>query len=583
MNTHNLQSILSKEVKIPVLPRLYFFVDKFSITERLIFFFFVGVCLITSANLAAKVNSAFLVEIPAKGGSITEGVIGLPRFINPLLAISDADRDITALIYSGLLKATPEGKLVNDLSEYYTISPDGKIYTFHLKDNIYFHDGMEITAEDVKFTIERAQDALLKSARRASFDGVEVSVSNEKEIVFTLRQPYAPFLENLTLGILPEHIWKDASAEQFPFSSLNVEPIGSGPYMVSTIKRNSSGLPIRYQLKGFKKHALGEAYIKEIIIKFYSNETELLNAYKRREVEGINGISPAVAEELKKEGAEIKHSTLPRIFAVFFNQNQQILFTNKEIRKALNLGLNKERIVNEVLQGYGNVINGPISPEYDTLAAQEIGSTTDRVLAAKSILEKDKWKIASSTGFMGKKGQVLQFSLSTSNVPELKSAAEIIKEEWGKIGVLVDIKIFEPGDLNQDIIRQRKYDALFFGEIVGRDLDLFPFWHSSQRNDPGLNIAMYTNIAVDKLLEETRTTLDPETRAQKYKKLEEEIQKDIPAVFIYSPDFIYATSNRIRNVNLGKMTIPSERFLDVSNWYVETEKVWEFFVREKTS
>ncbi|MEK7180340.1 MAG: ABC transporter substrate-binding protein [Patescibacteria group bacterium] len=581
MNTQNLQSILSKEVKIPVLDRLYSFVDKFSITERLIFFFFVTICLITSAGLAAKVNNAFLVEIPARGGSVSEGVIGLPRFINPLLAISDADRDLTTLVYSGLLKATPDGSLINDLSEYYSISPDGKVYTFVLKENIYFHDGTKVTTEDVKFTIERAQDPLLKSSRRASWDGVEIRVVNEKEIIFILKQAYVPFLENLTLGILPKHIWKDASAEQFPFSSLNVEPIGSGPYMVSTIKRNSSGLPIRYQLKAFKKYALGEAYIKEILIKFYSNETELLNAYKKREVEGINGVSPVVALGLEKEGVEIKHATLPRVFAVFFNQNQQILFTNKEIREALNIGLDKNRIVREVLKGYGSAISSPILPEY-VAGKATIETAPDYVETAQKILENNGWKLASSSGFMEKKGNILQFSLSTSNVPELKQAAEIIKEEWGKIGVNVDIKIFEPGDLNQDIIRGRKYDALLFGEVVGRDLDLFPFWHSSQRNDPGLNIAMYTNITVDKILEEARTTLDPALRRDKYQKFEKEIQKDIPAVFTYSPDFIYVTSNRVRNINLGKMTTPSERFLDVSNWYVETEKVWEFFVREKT-
>lgn len=557
--------------------------ERFSLTERLLFIFLATVCVVTSIMLASSVNSAFLVEIPASGGSMSEGVIGLPRFINPLLATSETDKDLTSLVYSGLLKATPDGRLINDLSEYYTISPDGRMYTFVLKKDIYFHDGTPVTAEDVKFTVEKAQDPFLKSARRASWDGVEVQVNGEKEISFVLKQPYAPFLENATMGILPKHVWSSASAEQFPFSSFNVEPIGSGPYMVTAIKRNSGGLPVRYHLTSFRRYTLGEAYIKEIVMKFYSNETELIEAYRQGAVDAINGISPAATENvLGKKGATAKTSILPRVFGIFFNQNQQTLFVNKEIRKALNVGLNKERIVGEVLKGYGSAIDSPIPPEYIREASEKIATTTDRTTAAQAILEKDGWKIGES-GFMEKKGQILQFSLSTSDVAELKQTAEIIKEEWANIGVSVDIKIFESGDLNQNIIRPRKYDALLFGEIVGRDLDLFPFWHSSQRNDPGLNIALYANITADKLLDEARTVLDPVERVEKYQKFEAEIKKDIPAVFVYSPDFIYIVSDKIKNIDLGKITVPSERFLDVHNWYVRTEKVWEFFVREKNS
>ena len=164
-------------------------------------------------------------------------------------------------------------------------------------------------------------------------------------------------------------------------------------------------------------------------------------------------------------------------------------------------------------------------------------------------------------------------------MPELKAAAGIIAEEWRSIGADVDLKIFETGDLNQNVIRPRKYDALFFGEIVGRELDLFAFWHSSQRNDPGLNIALYANITVDKLLEDARTTADYSERLIKYEEFEQEIAEDIPAIFVYSPDFIYIIPKNIKGLELGSVTTPSERFLNIHEWYIETDSVWSFFAK----
>ncbi|MCK5060150.1 MAG: hypothetical protein KAR00_03360 [Candidatus Pacebacteria bacterium] len=565
---------------MPIFERLNKIFDAFSVTEKLIFTALFAICFLASLSLAAQVNNAFLVEIPSHGGTLEEGIIGIPRFINPLLEISDTDRDLTALVYSGLLKASPDGKLINDLSEQYTISPDERVYTFKIRDNVYFHDGAPVTAKDVQFTIEKAQDPFLKSAKRANWDGVEVQILGEKEVSFILRQPYAPFLENATIGILPKHIWKNATVDQFAFSSFNTEPIGSGPYRVTSVRQNSSGLPVRYHLTASSRYALGEPYIENLIIEFYPNEEALVDAYQKGHIEAINGISPATAETLKEKGVSIAHSPLPRIFGVFFNQNQQTLFAEKAVRSALDTALSKEQIVNEVLFGYGTPITGPIPPTIfpETSLYIESASSTEEAI---EILEKAGWE-RNDNGIMEKKGKGLQFSVSTSNVPELKATANIIKKEWEKIGAVVEVKIFESGDLNQNVIRPRKYDALLFGEIVGRDLDLFPFWHSSQRNDPGLNIALYTNITTDKLLDSARVTLDPKERLQKYIDFEAEIEFDIPAIFIYAPEFIYVPSSRVKNINLGKITVPHERFLDIHNWYIETEKVWEFFVRNRT-
>lgn len=540
-----------------------------SASEKIVLGVLVIIFAVSAIFLLRGVQNEFLVEVPDYGGSISEGVIGAPRFVNPILATLNADTDLTALTYSGLLRALPEGGLIPDIAEDYTISEDGLIYTFRIRNDAYFHDGIPVRAEDIEFTVLYAQDQTIKSPKRANWDGVQIVVVNEKEIQFILNQPYAPFLENTTLGILPKHIWKNVDLDQFAFSQFNIEPVGSGPYKVASIKRNSSGVPEKYILKSFDKYTLGEPFISKIEIRFYNNEEDLLNSYKRGFVQNINSISPENLDTLGK--INIEQTPLPRIFGVFFNQNQATIFAKREVRRALDLSLNKDRIVESILAGYGTVINSPLPPNVAKNNDSEYS-----IEKATLILEENGWE-KDEEGIWAKKDTRLTFSLSTSNTPELKAVANIIEEEWENFGVLVDLQIFEPGALNQNVIRPRRYDALLFGEIVGRELDLYAFWHSSQMNDPGLNIALYANITADKLLEDARKISDREERLEKYSLFEDEIHTDSPSVFLYSPDFIYIFNKNIKGMNIGSFTVPAERFLNIHNWYIETNKIWKLF------
>jgi len=561
-------------------------IKTFSPSEKMLFFGLVILFIGSVIMILYNINKFFIVEMPSKGGMVTEGVIGSSRFINPILAVSDIDRDLTTLVYSGLMKATPNGNLIEDLAESYNISEDGLIYNFILKDNIFFHDGVKVSSDDVVFTIQKTQDIGLKSPKRVSWDGVTVEKINEKEIRFILKQPYTPFLENTTMGILPSHIWTDENSEQFSFNTFNNKPIGSGPYKIKKIKYDSGKKPLSYELESFKKYALGEPYISNIKFIFYPSENSLINGYKKGEVENINSISPNRLPELEKMGAQIKHTPIPRVFAVFFNQNQASVLANKEVRESLAAALDKKKIIQKVLGGYGEQIDGPIPPGIlERAKADKYNKTTtmeERKEIAREILRNGGWKFDEEKAFWKKETKKenfeLRFSLSTANTPELKSTAEIIAEEWRDIGADVNIKIFESGDLNQNVIRPRKYDMLLFGEIISRELDLFAFWHSSQRNDPGLNIALYANITADKLLEDARSTTDKNVMIDKYRKFEDEVSTDIPAIFIYSPDFIYITSKNIKNLELGLVITPEERFLNIHKWYKETDNVWNFFV-----
>lgn len=555
--------------------------QSFTASGRALFLFFAGLCVISSLGLLYLLNASLLVASPARGGSLTEGILGSPRFINPILAASDADRDVTALTYSGLLRATPEGGYEPNLAERYEISEDGLSYTFRLRQDATFHDGTPVTADDIVFTIGKIQDAGLKSPLRANWDGVVVEALDTRTVRFTLKAAYAPFIKNLSLGIVPKHLWEGVSDEEFPFSDLNASPVGSGPYRINSIERTASGIPSSYELKPFSRYIGGAPYLS-LTLRFYQSEDALVDALKSGEVDAASGISPEKLAALK--GPTIATTPLNRVFGVFFNQNQSEILRDKAVRRALNISLDRNDLIQKVLGGYGTPLLGPVPP---SVLPSGTSTLEISIEAAREILADDGWKpneqgVLQKTTGKGSSAttQTLQFDLSTANVPELRAAAQYLKDTWGQLGVQVNVKVFEPGDLSQNVIRPRRFDALLFGEVIGRELDLFAFWHSSQRNDPGLNIAGYANADADEALQSLRQTADTQKRQALYQQFSDELRADVPAVFLYTPDFVYSIPNDIQGLDLGLVESPSDRFLSVAQWHREVDYVWPIFVRK---
>ncbi len=556
-------------------------IQSFSTTEKSVFWTAVIVLCIVSAAIIVRLNGYLLTPVPAQGGSFIEGIVGVPHAVNPVLASFDVDRDVTSLVYAGLMKADSLGNLVPELAESYTISPDGKVYTFRLKAGLTFHDGSPLTTRDVESTIKKVLDPALKSPRRAHWEGVEVERVDDREIRFTLKQPYAPFLESTTLGILPHAVWGNLSVEQFTSSLANSEPkVGSGPYRISSVEKDADGIPVSYTLKPFEEYALGTPYISKIELKFFGDESAALDAYEKEEIDSFITPSPDNTKDFNLDRSMVIESTLPRTFAVFLNQSQAPIFLEHEVRQALEMTISKDVIVSEVLNGYGVPVDSPLPyPFFNTEATHHSTSTPEeRLKKAQALLEKAGWK-KNVDGYYEKKAKKetvpLAFSLSTTNASDLVKTALILKDQWKKLGAKVDIKVFEQGDLNQNVLQPRKYQAFLFGEVVGRNLDLYSFWHSSERNHPGLNMALYANSKADTLLENARSASSTKAQKDLLIKFDDEIQKDIPAFFLYAPDIIYLYPKKIQNVTFKNITEQNERFGDIEKWYIETENIWK--------
>lgn len=536
--------------------------------------------------LAVILSTDSQVEVSTTGGNFTEGIVGTPRFVNPVLAVTRADRDMSMLVYDGLMKLGDNGTLVPNIAESVTISDDGLIYNVVLKQGVTFHDGAPLTAEDVAFTILRIQDPAIGSALRSDFDGVAVEQISDHELNFVLSEPYTPFIENLTVGILPRHIWKDATNEEFPFSQHNSEPIGAGPYKISKINRNASGIPESYVLVPYEGYHGEMPKIASLTLRFYANEEGLLEAFNEGAVQSLAGVDQTSLQSLNLQDAySIVAIPLPRTFAVFFNQNKSAALRDVGARKALDAAIDRNALIDAVLGGYGEPLHSPIPPGFGIEIQEDVSTSTETGFdRARAILRDAGWELNDETGIWEKEiDEVvtpLSFSIATVNNSVFEQTAEFLRSEWEKLGVSVTVKQFEQSDLTQAIIRPRDYEALLFGTAVGRPLDFYSFWHSSQRNDPGLNVALYANITTDSILSEARTNADTSARSEALTRFAAEIDTEVPAVFLYSPELLYVFPKHVTGANFTGLADPSERFASIPHWYISTESVWPIFNEE---
>lgn len=575
-----------KEGKRPLLFDRYFsFVEALYPSDKLLFFIVLFIFLGSSFALLISFSEQNKKIIPTNGGTLVEGIVGTPRFVNPVLAISHADQDMVALMYSGLMRLGSDGDLVNDIAESVTISEDGKVYNVVLQQNIFFHDGIRLTAEDVAYTIGLIQDSSLKSPLRGNWNDVVVEILGEYELNFVLNEPYTPFIENLTVGILPKHVWGELTIEQLPFSQHNTEPIGTGPYALLNVGNNSSGLIETYILTAYPRSE-PKAKILEFKVNFYPNEEALITAFKEKKITSTAAFSYNTLSQVDTNTYNNIEQPLPRVFTVFLNQNKSVALRDKSVRKALNAAIDRDALIEYALDGHGVPTDSPIPPGFLTIESDATSTvnttatTTSGLLQAETILIDAGW-VQQEDGSWQKEidGEETKLAIviSTANTEVFKKTAEYIKSVWDELGVETTVAFFEQTDLVQVIIRPRDYQALLFGTDYGHTLDMYPFWHSSQKNDPGLNVALYTNITTDTLLETARTTQDVAEQIDALSSFEKELMDETPAIFLYSPTFTYVIRNDVNVAFPTQIVRASERFSEIYKWHMEESHVWPIF------
>lgn len=515
--------------------------------------------------------------IPEPGGSYREAAVGQPRHLNPILAsASDLDLDITRLVYSSLFRLNQKLEVENDLADSYEVSSDQKIYTVRLRQGLTWHDGTPFTADDVVFTIRSIQTPDYASPLQSSFQGVEVEKVDDATVTFTLQQPYALFLTNLTVGIAPQHVWESVPPKNVSLTEQILKPVGTGPFKFSEITtRRKTGDITSLKLVRNETYHLGRPYLDEILFTFYPTHEEAIQALLGNQVDGVGFLPLQLADNLKwRASYAIQRLLIPQYFALFFNQNKNDLLADAGIRSSLALATDREKIVQDALHGEADALHLPI-PAGVFDFREQFNTPAYNPEAAKQNLEDAGWKDSDNDGIREKDNQRLHLKITTTDWPEYIRTAELIQQAWLAIGVETEIESLGAGTIQQTAVRPRDYEVLLFGEILPAQPDPYPFWHSTQTRSPGLNLALFKDQAVDKLLEEARKEPAAEKRREKYVAFQEKILDLNPAIILYRPYYLFAQKSKVRGVEIKFGDLPASRFNHIEKWHVRTKRVWK--------
>ncbi|MHB9019636.1 MAG: peptide ABC transporter substrate-binding protein [Minisyncoccota bacterium] len=536
----------------------------FTKTEKIFLYFAIAIFFISSLVWTTYFVNKNTVSVPIESGSYTEGLIGQPKFINPIIGNTDTDRDLAQIVYSDL----------TELLDHYDVSPDGKTWNVFLKSDLLWSDDKPLTTDDVIFTIETIQDPEARSPLFTTWQGIIANRISELEIEFTLRNQYVFFLDNLKeLKIIPKHIFGSIPSSNLKLSNYNLEPIGSGPYKYVDYNLRSDGFITQYNFVINPNYAGKKAYIQNLSINFFQGAEELIDSFNSRKIDGFGNLNPKNIDKLKLNN-KLTELKMPRYYAIFLNQNMNEALKEKAVRQALNMSTNKNKMVNEVLNGKAEIVNQPITSTIE--GYKEFGLENFSIEGAIAILEKEGWKINPETGVREKKSGKntikLELQLIVPQIQFLVDTADILKTDWEKIGVKLDLIKLNPNDINEDVIKNRNYQMLMFGNILKNNPDIFSFWHSSEKFYPGLNLSLFQNKKADESIEMIRKETDKEKMLSEVGGLQDIIVNEQPAIFLFSPYYLYVSIKDLGGLDGKSLVTPSDRFKNINEWYLETSR-----------
>ncbi len=524
----------------------------------------------TMAFLGFLAFSRTTVTVPDVGGTYTEGLAGIPQFINPLLAhYNQVDQDLTVLIFNGLTRSDGTGNLEPDLAKSWTVSDDGLAYIFKLRQDVRWQDGQPFTADDVLFTIDLMQDPDFPGVPYLGnlWQTVIAEKLDDYTIRFRLPEPFPAFADFTTIGILPEHRLKDMPARDLLSHPFNFKPVGTGPFMLDEINAEFARLSVNPFYTGPKPR------LAHLEFRFYRSYQETIAAYQAGEVQGISDIPPQAMPMVQDiESLNLYTARLSGYEIIYLNlqaPERAPFFQEVEVRQALVHALDRQAIIDQALHGQGLVATGPIRPWSWAYNPQQPVVEFDLV-QANALLAEAGWVDSDGDGLRDKEGRSLAFDLLTSDDPARIKVAEAVSQQWQQVGISATVEVVGAG-LGERLV-QHDFQAALAEVLVTGDPDPYPLWHLSQI-EGGQNYAGWRNDEASMLLESARMVTDKGTRNDFYFEFQRIFAEEAPSIVLFYPVYTYGVSQEVFEVQLAPMTNPSDRFRTLPNWYMLTRRV----------
>jgi peptide/nickel transport system substrate-binding protein len=517
---------------------------------------------------------SFSHKVPLSGGTYREAVVGAQQVPNPLFdSTNPTDQDIVALVFSGMAKRNPAGKIVPDIAKSWTVSSDLTTYSVTLRNNVKFQDGIPLTAHDVAFTIQVIQSSDYQGSLSADWKGVTVDVQDDTHLTLKLPSPYAFFTQNLTLPILPEHLLREIPPASMRYADFNNHPIGSGPYSYDalTVIENKDQTGGKLEEVSLRRNSLyygTQPHISQIVLKAYDTPQHAYQSYIRRETDAISRLdSSDVAAAVRWPNLRLMRTSLPEYVALFFNMTRQGFVANATLRQDIAASIDRSQIISDDLNNEGYPVRLAVLPGYPGYDPN-ISTPSFNPAAVDQSLDENGWP-KGTDGIRVKDGQRLTLNLLTVRTDEYAAVATTLRSQLRSIGIQLNVKMIPSSQVNQTILTKHDYDILLFGQHIGASGDLYSFWHSTQIGGAGTNLSQYSAIRVDKSLEEARTASSPSVVADEYHRLAGVIASDTPAVFLYTPTYVFAVDTRIHGVTLPNLAEPADRWSDFAGRFID--------------
>lgn len=577
------------------LQRLRFVNHVFSSQERSLFWGSILVSLLAFGIGTFLVIRPHLVAVPAFGGSITEGLVGTPKLINPLYApLNDVDRDLCTLIYSGLFRINDKLEPIPDLAERYRWSSDGRTLEITLRKDARFHDGVSVTARDIVFTYDTVRNPTWRSPIAGTFKHVEAIRVDDQTVQFHVDQPSPNLLVDLTLGILPAHIWEDVQGPTAALAEANLKPIGSGPYQLESFKRDQKGNLISFKLARFPSYYGQAPYLDSWQLRFYTDRAQAQAALQNKQVDTIAFVPWKDVVGLKHGNIQSATMELPQETVAFFNVKHPLL-KDIRVRQALNMAIDRNEL-QDLIGSNAQTVDSPFP------FMESTSTRTSDVDGARILLNTIGWRLPSdgtvrifeqpapttsaprrkstssntpATKPTSASSTELAITIDLPDQADLLKVAELLKRRWSLIGVRVDIHAHNPSDLLEEVTNKRDYQVLLWNVLLPPTQDISAFWQSDNASDQGLNLSNLADHDVDQALENVKAATSTSSLDSARRALSNTIQKQTPALFLLRPAYAYLISQDIKGVQNMRLSRPSERLLRASSWYLSTSWRWK--------
>ncbi|MCS7088317.1 MAG: peptide ABC transporter substrate-binding protein [Thermoflexales bacterium] len=539
----------------------------------------VGAISIAAAVLSSNLTRRDVVFVPTPGGTMTEGIVGAPRAINPLLCPQDeAARDVCTLVFRGLTRLGEDGEAQPDLAESWSISPDGTTYTFRLRGDARWEDGTPVTTEDVRFTLELVRDPAFPGPRalHQAWSAITTTVVDSQTVQFQLARPFAPFLNYTALGLLPSHLLSGTVATQLEALPFNQNPRGNGAWRVTEVDV-SGGRITRVVLVPSETFAGSKPQLARLVLRFYPNSSALFEAFQAGEVDSAAGLS---LEDVKRAealpDAVIYAMPQARYVMLLFNLRRDsgvLPLSEQPVREALRLALDREAIVREALEGRAMVAHTPLPPNSWAWLA-EVQLPPRDLKRARALLEGAGYSLKVVAPFNSavwqKEDEPLGFTLLVPDNPLMLRVGQVIARQWRELDV--PVSVVPAPNIVPNFLATHQFQAALVETLLDGDPDPFPLWHGS-RKDSGKNFAGWDDPEVNEWLLQARQTLDRNTRFELYRRFQQRFAQAVPAIPLFYPPYYYVVSARVRGVQVTPITYPSDRFRTLHAWMINVRPV----------